>query len=75
MVFVVMQMDLEIIILSKVIHTEKGKYHDIAYMWNLKKDTNELIYITNISTQKQTYNYQRVKQEEGSGINQGFGLA
>ena len=50
MVFVVMWMDLEIIILSKVIHTEKDKYHDIAYMWNLKKYTNELIYITNIST-------------------------
>ena len=50
MVFVVMWMDLEIIILSKVIHTEKGKYHDIADMWNLKKDTNEVIYITNIST-------------------------
>ena len=54
MVFVVMWMDLEIIILSKVIHTEKDKYHDIAYMWNLKKDTNELIYITNISTDKET---------------------
>ena len=30
-------MDLEIIILREVIQTEKDKYHDIAYMWNLKK--------------------------------------
>ena len=29
--------DLEIVILSKVNHTEKDKYHDITYMWNLKK--------------------------------------
>ena len=36
-------MDLEIIVLSKISQTEKGKYH-ITYMWNLKNDTNELIY-------------------------------
>ena len=30
-------MDLEIIILSEVSQTEKDKYHDIAYMWNLKE--------------------------------------
>ena len=29
--------DLEIIILSEVSQTEKDKYHDIAYMWNLKE--------------------------------------
>ena len=29
--------DLEIVILSKVSQTEKDKYHDIIYMWNLKK--------------------------------------
>ena len=38
-------MDLEIIILSEVSQTEKDKYH-ITYMWNLKYDTNELIYKT-----------------------------
>jgi len=32
--------DLEIVILSEV----KNKYHDVAYMWNLKNRTNELIY-------------------------------
>ena len=27
----------KIIILSEVSQTEKDKYHDIAYLWNLKK--------------------------------------
>ena len=27
---------LEIILLSEVSQTKKDKYHDIAYMWNLK---------------------------------------
>ena len=38
-------MDLEILILSK---PDKGKQHDITYMWNLKYDTNEVIYKTEI---------------------------
>ena len=39
-------MDLEIIIVSEVSQTEKGKYHMIStYIWNL--DTNQLIYKTN----------------------------
>ena len=29
--------DLEIVILSEVCQTEKDKYHDITYMWDLKK--------------------------------------
>ena len=45
-------MDLEIVIRSEVSQIEKNKYHDIAYMWNLKKtDTNELIYRTEIDPQ------------------------
>ena len=36
-------MDLEIIILSK---SEQDKYHDITYTWNLKYQTDELIYMT-----------------------------
>ena len=44
-------MDLEIIILSEVSQTEEDKYHDIAYMWNLKNGTNELIYKTEIGSQ------------------------
>ena len=45
MPFAATRMDLEIIILSEVSQTEKDKYH-ITYMWNLKYDTNELIYKT-----------------------------
>ena len=49
-------MDLEIIILSEVSQTEKDKYHDITYIWNLKNDfffnTNEFIY--KIETDSQT---------------------
>ena len=34
----------EIVILREVSHSEKEKYHEIPYMWNLKRnDTNELI--------------------------------
>ena len=29
-------MDLEIVIQSEVSQTEKDKYHNIAYVWNLK---------------------------------------
>ena len=37
-------MDLEVIILSEV--RERQISYDIIYMWNLKYDTNELIYKT-----------------------------
>ena len=43
--------DIEIIILSEVSWADKDKYHDITYMWNLKYDTNELIYETKIDSQ------------------------
>ena len=41
----------EIIILSEVSQKEKDKY-DILYMWNLKYDTSELIYETDLQTQR-----------------------
>ena len=47
MPFAATQMDLEIIILSQ---TEKDKYY-ITYMWNLKNNTNELIYKTETDSQ------------------------
>ena len=37
MPFAATWMDLEIVILSEVIQTQKDKYHDIPYMWTLKK--------------------------------------
>ena len=40
---------LEIIILSEV--RERQISYDITYMWNLKNDTNELVYQTEIDSQ------------------------
>ena len=60
-------MDLEIIILSEV--SERQTSYDITYMWNIKKDTNELI-----AEQKQThrlckqiYGYQGRQVGSGEG--------
>ena len=51
-------MDLEIIIISEA--SQRQISYDITYMWNLKNDTNELIYKTEIDSQrKQIYGYQR----------------
>ena len=49
--------DLEIIILSEVsqIKTNIIQYY-IAYMWNLKKNTNELIYKTELGSKTQKTN-------------------
>ena len=44
-------MDLEVIILNEVNHTEKDRYNMISFMWNLKNETNELIYKTKIDLQ------------------------
>ena len=44
-------MGLEIIVLSEVNQTERQMSYDITYMWNLKNDTNELIYKTEIDSQ------------------------
>ena len=37
MSFAASSMDLEIVILSEVSQTDKYKYQDIIFMWNLKK--------------------------------------
>ena len=50
MPFAATWMDLEIIILSEV--RERQILYDIIYMWNLKNDTNELIYKTETDLQK-----------------------
>ena len=48
---------------------ERQILYDITYMWNLKINTNELIYKTETDSQmwKITYGYQRGKS--GGGIN------
>ena len=50
---------------------ERQISYDITYMWNLKYDTNELIYeqIQTHRHRKQTYGYQRGKVTNGGGIN------
>ena len=46
------RMDLEIIILSEVkSDRERQMSYDITYIWNLKYDTNELIYKTKTDSQ------------------------
>ena len=45
-------MDLEVVILSEISQTEKEKYHNIPYIWNLKgNNTNELIFNTETDSQ------------------------
>ena len=51
MTFAATSRGLEIIILSKVSQKEKDKYHMISHMWNIKYDTNELIYKTETDSQ------------------------
>ena len=46
-------LDLEIITLSELSQTEKDKYHDITYLWNLKYDTNKHIYSSETDSQIQ----------------------
>ena len=50
MPFAATWMDLEIIISSKS-NRERQVSYDITYMWNLKNDTNELTYKTEIDSQ------------------------
>ena len=52
MSFAATWIDLEIIILSETSQTERQILHEITYMWNLKYNTNELIY--KIETNLQT---------------------
>ena len=69
--FVAIQMDLEIIILSK---SDRERYisYDFAYMWNLRKDINALIYKTD--SQTLTTILWLPKGKGWGGINQEFGV-
>ena len=66
--------DLEIITLSKSKKKRQISY-SITYMWNLKNNTNEFIYKTEIDSQKQKTNLWLPKEKGGGGgINQEFGI-
>ena len=51
MAFAAIWTQLQILILSEISQKEKGKYHDITYIWNLKYGTNEPIYRTETDPQ------------------------
>ena len=63
-------MDLEIIILSEVSQTEKGKYPKIPFMCGSYKrnDANELIYKTETDS-RQKINLWLPKSKGGRGLN------
>ena len=53
MPFAAMWMDLETILLSKISQTEKDKHHMTSHICDiLKDDTNELIYKTEVESQR-----------------------
>uniref|UniRef100_A0A8D1T0I6 DUF1725 domain-containing protein n=1 Tax=Sus scrofa TaxID=9823 RepID=A0A8D1T0I6_PIG len=67
MPFTATWIQLETLILSEVSQPEKASdiSYDITYMWNLRYDTNELMYRTETdSLTSVTYGYQRGKVEE-----------
>ena len=69
--FAATRVGLEMIILSQVkSDRERQKSHDITYMWNLRKDTNELIYKTETDSQTQKTNLllPKGKRENKLGI-------
>ena len=67
MSFAATWMDLEIIILSEVSQKERQITYDITYMWNLKHDTNDHIYETEIVLQMQRTDSWLPKEIEGRG--------
>ena len=68
MPFAATWMDLEIIILSEVSHTERQIPYNVTYVSNLRYDTNELIYKT--GTDSDIENKLTLSRGEGgAGIN------
>ena len=65
MPFAATWMDLEFTKLSEVSQKEKDKYHVISLcMWNLKYDTNELVYKTQTDSQIQKTNLQLPREKD-----------
>ena len=59
MPFAATWIDLEIVTVSEVSQTEKDKYHDIAYMWNLKEKIQMNL---NSNMNRQAKNCKRLKR-------------
>ena len=66
-------MDPEVIILC-VVSQKRQKSDDIAYMWKLKYDTNELLYKTEIDSQTQKTNLRLPEGKGRKGYIRGLGL-
>ena len=68
------RMDLEIIILSEVRHSERQTSYDITYTWNLKKGYK---FICRTETDSQTlkdFGYQRGQVGAGEGMHWAFDI-
>ena len=77
MPFAAMWVDRETVLLSEISQTEKEKYpYDSTYMWNLKKkrNTNELIYKTEIDSQILKTNLWLPRRKRGGGQIRSMGL-
>ena len=76
MPFAATWMDLETVILSEVSQTEKEKYHDIPYVWNLKgNDTNELTKREDSDLENELTVARGCGGGQGEGIARGFGIS
>ena len=65
-------MDLEIVILSEVSQTERQIPYDITYMWNLKYDTNKVLYKTETDSDIEN---RLVGRRGGGGMEWEFGVS
>ena len=73
MPFAAIWMDLETILLSKISQTEKDKRHMTSHICDiLKDDTNELIYKTEVESQRQKTN-SWLPKGKGDALNCGVG--
>ena len=64
-------MDLGIIILSEASQKEKEKYRNIACVWNLKYDTDELTYKTETDSQTWRIGLRLLRRK---GLGEGVGV-
>ena len=67
--------DVEMLILSEVSQKEKDKYHVISHMWNLKHDTDKLIYETETLTDIENRLVGATGEGRAGGMDWEFGIS